>query len=73
MRRCETCTHGIVEGQGDDRRVTCTLIPPTPLMSVRTEDNGPIPYVEWTRPVMKPNGWCGQHRRNWLRLFGYGA
>lgn len=70
MRRCETCAHGIVEGVGADRHVTCTLIPPTPLVTVRDQQA----VVEWHRPVMIPTGWCGQHKLSWLRwLFGYGA
>ena len=74
IRRCETCRHGIArQDRADVPFVECALIPPQPVASARQTDNGMIAVVDWVRPSMVLEGWCGQHLLSLRRLiFGNG-
>jgi hypothetical protein len=77
IKRCETCRHAIpaYDGPTDKPYVVCSLIPPAPIVTARLdpETKLPVAVVQWTRPSMALEGWCGQHRLSLRRLFGYGT
>lgn len=71
MRACKNCKDGIVALDPDRQPyIVCALIPPEPVVVPGPEGM----MVQWVRPSMRLEGWCGQFSRSWRRLiFGHGA
>ncbi len=66
IRRCEFCRHALGARDPDGNRyAVCTLIPPTPLVTV-VEGKA---MLQWHRPSMALKGWCGQFKLAVLKLF----
>lgn len=66
MRACKRCRFAVPAKDGEAVYYSCALLPP----------RGEVieGKLQWIRPPMAPDGWCGQFKASLKRLiWGHGA
>jgi len=73
MKRCDRCQHGIDDTDpAGTAFVLCALIPPAPVPVSKVVENQLVTEIQWLRPAMKREAWCGQFKLSWTKLFRRG-
>jgi hypothetical protein len=67
MKACKRCKHSVYTKQLDGTEIYfCAILPPKDVIVEGT--------LQWIRPPMRGDGWCGQFKLGLLRLiFGHGS